>query len=58
MTNAEINLSVAKKALEEGKLKGSSKSFVESIQDYDKYDLKRLSKKQYRWLNEIYRQHK
>ena len=57
MTNAEINLEVAKKALGEGKLKGAAHSFITDIQDYDKHELKRLTKKQYSFLNDIYRQH-
>jgi hypothetical protein len=57
MTNAEINLEVAVKALTDGKLKGSAKQFIESIKDYDKYDLRKLSKKQYQFLNDIYKQH-
>jgi hypothetical protein len=56
MTNAEINLDVAVKALKANKLTGSAKDFVESIQDYDKHDLKKLSKKQYQFLNSIYSQ--
>lgn len=55
MTNIEIDLQVAVKALEAGLLKGSSKSFIEDIKDYDKYDLKKMSKKQYLFLNSIYR---
>lgn len=58
MTNAEINLQVAVKALNEGKLKDSAKDFIEDIKDYDKYDLKRLTKKQYQFLNDIYKQNK
>lgn len=55
MTNAEINLEVAVKALNENKLTGAAKNFVESIKDYDKYDLKNLSPKQYKFLADIYR---
>lgn len=57
MTNAEINLEVAVKALNDGKLIGSAQSFIESIKDYDKKDLRRLTKKQYQFLNDIYKQH-
>lgn len=57
MTNAEINLEVAVKALNDGKLTGSAQSFIESIKDYDKKDLRRLTKKQYQFLNDIYKQH-
>ena len=56
MTNAEINLEVAVKALNAGKLTGSARSFIEDIKDYDKHDLKMLSKKQYQFLNNIYKQ--
>ena len=56
MTNAEINLEVAVKALEEGKLKGTAQSFIEDIKDYNKYQLKKLTKKQYLFLNDIYKQ--
>lgn len=56
MTNAEINLEVAIKALNAGMLAGSSKSFIEDIKDYDKHDLKKLTKKQYQFLNSIYKQ--
>jgi hypothetical protein len=47
MTNGEINLQIAKKALEAGKLNDFESKFVESVKDCDKYDLKKLSKKQY-----------
>jgi hypothetical protein len=57
MTNAQINLAIAVKALEEGKLKGSAKSFIEDIKDYDNKDLSKLTKKQYKFLNDIYKQH-
>ena len=57
MTNAEINLQVAVKALEEGKLKGSARDFIESIKDYDKKELKNLSAAQYKFLASIYKQH-
>jgi len=58
MTNAEINLEVAVKALEEGKLKSSAANFIESIKDYDKNDLRKLTRKQYSFLNSIYNQFK
>lgn len=57
MTNAEINLEVAVKALNENKLSASAKSFIESIKDYDKHDLRKLSKKQYQFLNDIYKKY-
>ena len=55
MTNGEINLEIAIKALEAGKLNAFEAEFVESIKDYDKYDLKKLSKKQYSVLQSIYK---
>jgi hypothetical protein len=55
MTNGEINLQIAKKALEAGKLNDFESKFVESVKDYDKYDLKKLSKKQYDILQNIYK---
>jgi hypothetical protein len=58
MTNAEINLQVAVQALKSGLLTGSSESFIDQIKDYDKYDLKKLSKKQYQFLNSIYKDFK
>lgn len=58
MTNAEINLQIAIKALESGKLKGSAQSFIEDIKGFDKKDLRNLTKKQYQFLNDIYKQHK
>jgi len=58
MTNAQINLSVAVKALEAGKLTGSSKDFIEKIKDFDKKELRKLSAKQYKWLNDIYNKFK
>jgi hypothetical protein len=58
MTNVEMNLEVAVKALKEGKLKGSAVSFIEDIKDFDKKQLKKLSSKQYHFLNDIYKQNK
>jgi len=55
MTNAEINLEVAIKALEAGKLNSFETQFVESIKDYDKHDLKKLSRKQYDVMQSIYK---
>lgn len=55
MTNGEINLEVAVKALEAGKLNSFEAQFVESIKDYDKHDLKKLSRKQYDVLQSIYK---
>ena len=57
MTNAEINLNIAVQALKDGKLKGAATSFIEDIKDYDKRDLKRLTKNQYKFLNDTYRDH-
>lgn len=58
MTNAEINLDVAVKALKAGLLKGSAADFISDIQDYDKHDLRGLTPKQYKFLNSIYQQFK
>jgi hypothetical protein len=55
MTNCEINLSVAIKALDAGKLNYFESNFVKSIKDYDKYDLKKLTRKQYDVLQSIYK---
>lgn len=55
MTNGEINLEIAVKALEAGKLNSFETTFVESIRDYDKHDLKNLSRKQYDVLQSIYK---
>ena len=55
MTNGEINLNIAIKALNAGKLDEFETQFVESIKDYDKYDLKKLSKRQYDVLQSIYK---
>ena len=55
MTNAEIKLDVAVKALENNELSGSSRDFIESIKDYDKKQLRTLSAKQYEFLNDIYK---
>jgi hypothetical protein len=54
MTNSEINLDVAVKALNAGKLNSFEISFVKSIKDYNKHDLKKLSKRQYDVLRAIY----
>ena len=53
MTNAEINLALATKLYNANMLKGASDDFIASILDYDKKDLKRLSHKQYKWLNDL-----
>lgn len=53
MTNNEISLEFAVKALESGKLNPFETKFVESIKDYDKNDLKKLSRKQYDVLQNI-----
>ena len=57
MTNAQINLEVAVKALKDGKLSGSAAHFIEQIQFFDKKELKGLTPKQYKFLNDIYKQH-
>lgn len=56
MTNAQIDLQTAVKALNEQKLKGSAASFIESIKDYSKQELKKLSQKQYKFLRDIAKQ--
>lgn len=53
MTNTEINLNVAVKALEQNLLNSFEKQFVESIKHYTKKDLRGLSSKQYNVLNSI-----
>ena len=58
MTNNEINLEVAVKALKAEKLNGFESEFVKSIEDYDKYDLKTLSRKQYDVLQSIYKKYR
>jgi hypothetical protein len=57
MTNGEINLEVAVKALEKGMLKGSDRMFIESIKDFNKYQLKKLTGKQYKFLVSICRKY-
>lgn len=53
MTNSQINLDIAVKALEAGKLTGTAKSFIEDIQDYSKKQLNNLTSKQYKFLRDI-----
>ena len=53
MTNVEINLECAVKALEAGKLNNFESNFVNSIKDYSKKELKTLSSKQFLLLREI-----
>lgn len=53
MTNAEINLQIAVKALDEDKLTGSARNFIQQIRNYDKADLKRLTPAQYKFLKDI-----
>ncbi len=53
MTNVEINLKYAVAALEAGRLNDYEAEFIESIRDYSKKELKKLSSKQYKLLNEI-----
>lgn len=53
MTNAEINLNVAVKALEQNLLNSFEEQFVESIKHYTKKDLRGLSSRQYSVLNDI-----
>ena len=53
MTNSEINLNCALKALKEGRLTAYEAEFVNSIKDYTKKELRNLSSKQYKLLREI-----
>ena len=53
MTNVEINLKYAVAALETGRLNDYEAEFIESIRDYSKKELKKLSSKQYNLLREI-----
>lgn len=53
MTNAENILEQAVELLEKGQLNKKESEFVESIKDYTKKDLKRLSYKQYIFLRDI-----
>lgn len=53
MTNVEIDLSCALKALEAGRLTSYEAEFIEAIRDYTKKELKKLSSKQYKLLREI-----
>lgn len=53
MTNAEIRLKAAVKALENGNLNEKESAFIEDIRDYDKKQLRGLSPKQYKWLEDI-----
>lgn len=53
MTNAEINLRYAIKALEEGRLNDREAVFIEEIRDYDKRRLRGLTSRQYAWLAAI-----
>ena len=50
MTNAEILLANAKKALEEKLLNSYEEEFIEKISDYSKKELSKLSSKQYELL--------
>lgn len=52
MTNAEAKLRDAVDAMQAGKLSSYEKSFVEEIKDYDKKQLKTLSSKQYKLLEQ------
>jgi hypothetical protein len=53
MTNAQSYLETATQALEEGKLSGSAKSFIESIRDYSKKQLNNLTSKQFNFLRDV-----
>lgn len=47
MTNSEINLSEAIKAMKQGNLSAYEMDFIKDIRDYSKKELKGLSSKQY-----------
>lgn len=53
MTNVEILHQEAIKALDAGKLNDKQKSFVESIRNFDKKQLKKLNSSQFKWLKDI-----
>lgn len=50
MTNSEIMLASAVKAMNEGKLTTSERNFIADIQDYSKKELRNLSSNQYNLL--------
>ena len=54
MTNIEIRLDIAIKALNAGKLSDSSELFIKTIKKYNKKKLKTLTPKQYEFLDDIY----
>jgi hypothetical protein len=53
MTNVEIRLKAAVRALENGNLNENESAFIEDIRDYDKKQLRGLSPKQFKWLEDI-----
>ncbi|QEC44640.1 hypothetical protein [Pseudobacter ginsenosidimutans] len=53
MTNVEILQQEAIKALEAGALNDKQKSFIESIRNFDKKQLKKLNSSQFKWLKDI-----
>lgn len=53
MTNAQISLSTAVTALDNGDLTSYEESFIEDIRDYTKKELNGLSSKQYGLLRSI-----
>lgn len=55
MTNGEINLQIAVRALEQNLLQEKEKGFIESIKDYTKKDLQKM--KNYSWLQDIARRY-
>lgn len=53
MTNAQIAQKYAIEALEAGVLNSYEAEFVEKIRDYDKKELRNLTGKQYKLLDQI-----
>lgn len=54
LTNIEITLAIAVKAMYARLLTENEGKFIRSIQDYDKKQLNNLTEKQYKWLHAIY----
>lgn len=53
MTNLQINLQAAVQRLQNGRLGGSKKSFIESIATYGPKELKTLNANQRKFLKDI-----
>lgn len=53
MTNVQSYLETAVELLEKNELRDSEATFINSIKNYDKKQLKKLSQKQYDWLKAI-----